>query len=67
MVSESELRQAWGREVLRERGYKVSDTTHVEFELELSGDGCCELCYSEYPTLIIRAGSRVVYLTDAAF
>ena len=53
----SSLLDAWGREILRERGFSIGDADPVSFYLTTETDGCCEVCYSEVPVIEISSGS----------
>lgn len=66
-MSESELRQAWGREVLRERGYTVDDDAHVSFELDYGMEGCCDYCESTYAHLLVSSSGNTVTLRSGDF
>jgi len=54
----NELRNEWLRAAARERGYAVSDTDACDLELTTEGDGCCDMCYSEYAVLYATVGKN---------
>jgi len=53
----TELRDTWLRSLARERGYTVLDTDSCSLELELEGDGCCDMCYSERAVMVVQVGT----------
>lgn len=64
-MGSNELLTEWGREVLRENGYQIGDSDLVTLSLEIFGDGCCDLCYSESAAIVIKSGkysTSVTYL-----
>lgn len=56
MVGYDELLQLWGRSVLREAGYEVSDTARVTVEIDSEWSGGCETCAFEETYVSVYAG-----------
>lgn len=56
MVGYDELLQLWGRSVLREAGYTVSDTARVTVEMDSEWSGGCDTCAFEETYVSVYAG-----------
>jgi hypothetical protein len=58
-----ELLNAWALEVLRERGYSVDEDASVDVSLDTEVSGCCDMCFSTDPVVVIKQGSKITTVT----
>ena len=60
-ISNEEVLNIWGRKLLSDRGYTVSNSERVSVELSTEGSGCCDDCYGE--SAVIRITSKSIWVT----
>lgn len=64
-INTSTLFRAWALAYVKETyGYDVSEDDHVELTAEISGEGCCELCYTETATTVLTVGKYTVNINN---
>lgn len=57
-ISNEEVLNIWGRKLLKDRGYMVSEKAKISVELGTEGEGCCDECWIETPVTIISVISK---------
>lgn len=58
-LSYEEILNVWGRKLLKDRGYTVSDEARVSAELGTEGEGCCDDCWTETAVVVISVISKI--------
>ena len=59
VISNEEVLTIWGRKLLTDRGYTVSDGAKVSAELGTEGEGCCDDCWTETAVVVISVISKI--------
>ena len=57
-MSSRVLLEAWALEVLREQGFSVDENASIDISLDTEVSGCCDMCFSTEPVVIIRQGKN---------
>jgi hypothetical protein len=66
-ISNEEVLNIWGRKLLTDRGYTVSNDAFVSVDLSTGGSGCCDECYGESAVIQIISKGIWTTLSDYQF
>ena len=63
-ISNKAIITAWGKKILTDYGYEVSEGDSVFVVLDTESSGCCEVCLSHEPVIVITRKWDKVYLRE---